>query len=162
MKNDMNRSSQNKASADVLPSTDRSIMMDQSYHPVRGRAERRACWTLAAAAVLAPAVLAAQQPPAQQQRPAMPRITVLGTGPSNSLTDVPGLKVGHFTRSDSGYRSGTTVIRTEQGATAGYSQMVARPGPRKPISSNPVVRYAVCRPSYSVVAARTVSMPPAA
>lgn len=105
--------------------------MDQSYHPVRGRAERRACWTLAAAAVLAPAVLAAQQPPAQQQRPAMPRITVLGTGPSNSLTDVPGLKVGHYTRSDSGYRTGTTVIRTEQGATAGYSQMGGAPGTKE-------------------------------
>jgi L-aminopeptidase/D-esterase-like protein len=61
----------------------------------------------------------AAQPPA--------RITVVGPGPTNSLTDVPGLKVGHFTRSDSGYRSGTTVIRTEKGATAGYSQMGGAP-----------------------------------
>ena len=60
-----------------------------------------------------------------------PRITVVGTGPTNSLTDVPGLKVGHYTRSDSGYRSGTTVIRTERGATAGYSQMGGAPGTKE-------------------------------
>ena len=65
----------------------------------------------------------ATQPPA--------RVTVIGPGPTNSLTDVPGLKVGHFTRSDSGYRSGTTVIRTEKGATAGYSQMGGAPGTKE-------------------------------
>ena len=69
---------------------------------------------------------------AQPARPAAPpRITVIGPGPTNSLTDVPGLKVGHFTRSDSGYRSGTTVIRTEKGATAGYSQMGGAPGTKE-------------------------------
>ena len=71
---------------------------------------------------------------AQPARPATqppPRVTVVGPGPTNSLTDVPGLKVGHFTRSDSGYRSGTTVIRTEKGATAGYSQMGGAPGTKE-------------------------------
>ncbi len=66
------------------------------------------------------------QPPAPRAR-----INVVGPGPTNSLTDVPGLKVGHFTRADSGYRSGTTVIRTENGATAGYSQMGGAPGTKE-------------------------------
>jgi L-aminopeptidase/D-esterase-like protein len=80
---------------------------------------------LAAAMVVSAASVSAQ-PPAPRAR-----ITVVGPGPSNSLTDVPGLKVGHFTRSDSGYRTGTTVIRTEQGATAGYSQMGGAPGTKE-------------------------------
>ena len=65
---------------------------------------------VAAALVLPGGVLAAQTPrPADTpQRPQ--RITVVGTGPSNSITDVPNLKVGSYTRSDSGYRTGTTVI----------------------------------------------------
>jgi len=71
------------------------------------------------------------QPPAQPPRPPMVRVTVVGPGPTNSITDVPGIKVGHYTRSDSGYRSGTTVIRTEQGATAGYSQMGGAPGTKE-------------------------------
>jgi L-aminopeptidase/D-esterase-like protein len=58
-------------------------------------------------------------------------VTVVGPGPTNSITDVPGIKVGHHTRSDSGYRSGTTVIRTEKGATAGYSQMGGAPGTKE-------------------------------
>jgi L-aminopeptidase/D-esterase-like protein len=58
-------------------------------------------------------------------------ISVVGVGPSNSITDVPNLKVGHYARTDSGYRSGTTVIRTEQGATAGYSQMGGAPGTKE-------------------------------
>lgn len=69
-----------------------------------------------AVALIAAAAVAGAQPPAPPTR-----VTVVGPGLTNSLTDVPGLKVGHFTRADSGYRSGTTVIRTEMGATAGYS-----------------------------------------
>ncbi len=66
------------------------------------------------------------------QAPQQPRgVSVVGIGPSNSITDVPNLKVGAYTRSDSGYRSGTTVIRTEQGATAGYSQMGGAPGTKE-------------------------------
>lgn len=86
-------------------------------------------------AVLTAMVLMAVQPlQAQNPRPGAPpmqRITVVGTGPTNSLTDVPGIKVGHHTRADSGYRSGTTVIRTEKGATAGYSQMGGAPGTKE-------------------------------
>lgn len=58
-------------------------------------------------------------------------VTVVGIGPSNSITDVPGIKVGHFMRSDSGYRTGTTVVRTEKGVTAGYSQLGGAPGTRE-------------------------------
>jgi L-aminopeptidase/D-esterase-like protein len=69
---------------------------------------------------------------AHAQPPQSPRsVSVVGIGPSNSITDVPNLKVGTYTRSDSGYRSGTTVIRTEQGATAGYSQMGGAPGTKE-------------------------------
>lgn len=74
--------------------------------------------------------LLAQTPPATAQ-PSQARITVIGPGPSNSITDVPNLKVGSYTRSDSGYRSGTTVIRTERGATAGYSQLGGAPGTKE-------------------------------
>lgn len=81
-----------------------------------------------AAAILMPAsaALAGAQPPAPRGG-----VSVVGIGPTNSLTDVPNLKVGHYTRSDDGYRSGTTVIRTEQGATAGYSQMGGAPGTKE-------------------------------
>ena len=95
------------------------------------------CGVLAAALVLPAGALAAQptQPAAPAQRGAAgqapQRITVVGPGPSNSITDVPNLKVGNYARSDSGYRSGTTVIRTEQGATAGYSQMGGAPGTKE-------------------------------
>ncbi len=67
---------------------------------------------------------------AQPPQP-MRRVTVVGPGPSNSIADVSNLKVGSYARTDSGYRSGTTVIRTEAGATAGYSQMGGAPGTRE-------------------------------
>jgi L-aminopeptidase/D-esterase-like protein len=84
-------------------------------------------------AYLLPAALLAQNPPARPAAaPAAPaRFTVVGPGPSNSITDVPGLKVGQYQRSDGGYRSGTTVIRTEKGATAGYAQMGGAPGTKE-------------------------------
>ncbi len=90
--------------------------------------QSQAVWSAPGAlvALLAAAAVAGAQPPAPPGR-----VTVVGPGPTNSITDVPGLKVGHFTRSDSGYRSGTTVIRTEQGATAGYSQMGGAPGTKE-------------------------------
>jgi L-aminopeptidase/D-esterase-like protein len=81
--------------------------------------------------VLPIGALSAQRTPtpgAPQQRE---RITVVGPGPSNSITDVPNLKVGNYTRSDSGYRTGTTVIRTEYGATAGYAQLGGAPGTKE-------------------------------
>lgn len=90
----------------------------------------RRSWRGAAvsAALLLPAyaIVAEAQPPQQYQR-----VTVVGIGPTNSITDVPGLKVGTYTRSDSGYRTGTTVIRTENGATAGYSQLGGAPGTKE-------------------------------
>ncbi len=82
--------------------------------------------TSGAVALLVSATVAGAQPPAPPGR-----VTVVGPGPTNSITDVPGIKVGHHTRSDSGYRSGTTVIRTEKGATAGYSQMGGAPGTKE-------------------------------
>src|SRR5688500_13724448 len=94
------------------------------------------CGVVTAALVLPAGALAAQPalpaPPAQRGAAQAPqRITVVGPGPSNSITDVPNLMVGNYARSDSGYRSGTTVIRTERGATAGYSQMGGAPGTKE-------------------------------
>jgi L-aminopeptidase/D-esterase-like protein len=111
------------------------VVTNRSHSSWRGGAALAAA--LAAVLVL-PTQLAAQttppggrggQPAAPAGQPA--RVTVVGTGPSNSITDVPGLKVGQYTRSDSGYRTGTTVIRTERGATAGYSQMGGAPGTKE-------------------------------
>jgi len=90
---------------------------------------RRAGTVLTAMVLMAVQPLQAQNP--RPGAPPMQRVTVVGAGPTNSLTDVPGIKVGHHTRSDSGYRSGTTVIRTEKGATAGYSQMGGAPGTKE-------------------------------
>ena len=83
-------------------------------------------------AVVFTAALHAQQPPAARpagQAPA--RITQVGPGPTNSIVDVPGLLVGQYSKFGDGYRSGTTVIRTEKGATAGYSQMGGAPGTKE-------------------------------
>lgn len=52
-------------------------------------------------------------------------------GPTNTITDVPGIKVGHYARVDGGYGTGTTVVLTERGATAGYSQLGGAPGTRE-------------------------------
>jgi len=52
-------------------------------------------------------------------------------GPTNSLTDVPGLKVGHYSREGDGYRTGTTVILTEAGATASYNVQGGGPGTKE-------------------------------
>lgn len=50
---------------------------------------------------------------------------------SNTITDVPGVKVGHYDQLGDGYRTGTTVILTEDGATTGYSQQGGGPGTRE-------------------------------
>ncbi len=52
-------------------------------------------------------------------------------GPTNSLTDVPGVLVGHHARVDGGYRTGTTVVRTERGATASVDVRGGAPGTRE-------------------------------
>lgn len=51
-----------------------------------------------------------------------------GPGETNTITDVPGIKVGHETRTTDGYHTGTTVILAEGGATTGYSQQGGLPG----------------------------------
>ncbi|MDQ2889601.1 MAG: P1 family peptidase, partial [Gemmatimonadota bacterium] len=86
---------------------------------------------IAAALALPAQALVGQTPAAPSIFSQGQRVTVVGTGPTNSITDVPNLKVGNYTRSDSGYRTGTTVIRTERGATAGYSQMGGAPGTKE-------------------------------
>jgi L-aminopeptidase/D-esterase-like protein len=87
--------------------------------PTAARALLLACGALLAYAAGSPA----QQPGAAA---APPR-----PGPTNTLTDVPGIKVGHFTRFDDRYRTGTTVILTETGATTGYSQLGGAPGSKE-------------------------------
>jgi L-aminopeptidase/D-esterase-like protein len=61
-----------------------------------------------------PAVVAAQTP-----------------GPTNTLVDVQGLEVGHETRIGDGYLTGTTVILSRKGATAGYSVHGGGPGTKE-------------------------------
>lgn len=85
------------------------------------RAVRRATARLAAGAFGAAVALLAAAAGASAQRP----------GPSNTITDVPGIKVGHETRIGGGYRTGTTVVLTERGATAGYSQLGGAPGTKE-------------------------------
>lgn len=95
--------------------------------PSRPRTWRRGA---AAVALMLPASTVAAQVP-QVGAQGTQRVTVVGVGPSNSITDVPGLKVGNYSRTDSGYRTGTTVIRTEKGATVGYSQLGGAPGTKE-------------------------------
>lgn len=52
-------------------------------------------------------------------------------GPTNTITDVPGIEVGHETRIGDGYRTGTTVVLVRQGATAGFSQQGGAPGTKE-------------------------------
>ena len=49
--------------------------------------------------------------------------------PGGSITDVPGLKVGHFTRTER--PTGCTVLLCEQGATAGVDVRGSAPGTRE-------------------------------
>ncbi len=107
------------------------VQRDRTVFTPPGARWRAGVLVAAALPALALPALALRAQPARPATQPPARITVIGPGPTNSLTDVPGLKVGHFTRSDSGYRSGTTVIRTEKGATAGYSQMGGAPGTKE-------------------------------
>lgn len=43
----------------------------------------------------------------------------LHPGPSNSLTDVPGIRVGHTTRAGAGWLTGTTVVLAPEGGAVG-------------------------------------------
>lgn len=52
-------------------------------------------------------------------------------GPTNTITDVPGIAVGHDGRVRDGYRTGTTVVLTESGATTGVSVQGGAPGTKE-------------------------------
>src|SRR5690554_5431753 len=52
-------------------------------------------------------------------------------GATNTLTDVPGLRVGHYERNGEGFQTGTTVILTEEGATASYDVQGGGPGTKE-------------------------------
>lgn len=59
-------------------------------------------------------------------------MTVLQPGPTNSLTDVAGIRVGHADRRGHGWLSGTTVILApEGGAVAGVDVRGGGPGTRE-------------------------------
>jgi putative pantetheine hydrolase len=53
-------------------------------------------------------------------------------GPTNSLTDVRGIRVGHFTRREKGWLTGTTVVLApDTGAVAGVDVRGGAPGTRE-------------------------------
>jgi putative pantetheine hydrolase len=57
---------------------------------------------------------------------------VIRTGPTNTLTDVPGVRVGHAERRGDGWLSGTTVVLAPQGgACAGVDVRGGGPGTRE-------------------------------
>jgi putative pantetheine hydrolase len=57
---------------------------------------------------------------------------VTAPGPTNSLTDVAGLRVGHSTRDEPGWLTGTTVVvAPEGGVVAGVDVRGAAPGTRE-------------------------------
>ncbi|HSJ10580.1 MAG TPA: P1 family peptidase [Longimicrobiales bacterium] len=89
-----------------------------------GRARTTALALALAASVLAPGGAAAQQGGQANQPPPVP-------GPTNTIVDVPGIKVGQYTRFGDGYRSGTTVILPDSMATTGYSQLGGAPGTKE-------------------------------
>ncbi len=55
-----------------------------------------------------------------------PSTLLLRRGPNDSIVDVPGIRVGHYTHPD--VARGTTAILCERGATAGVSVRGANPG----------------------------------
>ncbi len=61
-------------------------------------------------------------------------------GPHNDITDVPGVKVGHYTVNDpdSGTLTGTTVVLVEGGAVAGVDVRGSAPGTRETDLLNPI------------------------
>jgi L-aminopeptidase/D-esterase-like protein len=56
---------------------------------------------------------------------------VIRPAPDGSLTDVPGIRVGHYHRRSRGWRTGTTVVLTPAGATAGVAVRGGGPGTRE-------------------------------
>ena len=66
-----------------------------------------------------PCVAGAQQRGQQPGQPPRVAITVVGPGPTNTITDVPGIKVGMYEKFGDGYRSGTTVVTTDSARQVG-------------------------------------------
>lgn len=69
-------------------------------------------------------------------------------GPYNAITDVPGVLVGHFERTDAPYLTGTTVVHVPGTAVAGVDVRGGAPGTREtdlldPVNSNPGVNAIV-------------------
>ncbi|HEY6465966.1 MAG TPA: P1 family peptidase, partial [Candidatus Acidoferrales bacterium] len=65
-----------------------------------------------------------------------PNLSAAASEPAGSLTDVHGLKVGHFT--EAGRPTGCTVVLCEQGATAGVDVRGGAPGTRETDLLNPI------------------------
>ncbi|MFD6417209.1 P1 family peptidase [Streptomyces sp. NPDC060194] len=64
--------------------------------------------------------------------------TTSGPGPSGALTDVPGLRVGHATRTGDGWLTGTTVVLApEGGAVAAVDVRGGGPGTRETDALDP-------------------------
>lgn len=61
-------------------------------------------------------------------------------GATNSIVDVPGLKVGQYQRSDDGFLTGTSVVYAPHGATAGVSVSGGAPGTRETALLKPMNR----------------------
>lgn len=65
-------------------------------------------------------------------------------GPNNSITDVPGIAVGSYQRTDGAYLTGTTVVHAVRGAVGGVDERGGAPGTREtdllsPLNSNSAV-----------------------
>lgn len=72
----------------------------------------------------------------------------LQPGPHNAITDVPGVLVGQFERTDAPYLTGTTVVHVPGTAVAGVDVRGGAPGTREtdlldPVNSNPGVNAIV-------------------
>jgi len=71
-----------------------------------------------------------------------------GTGSVGSITDVPGVAVGHHQRRGRGWRTGTTVVLVTDGATPGVAVRGGGPGTRETDALRPEhvvsVVHAVC------------------
>jgi L-aminopeptidase/D-esterase-like protein len=72
----------------------------------------------------------------------------VGPGPSNAITDVPGVLVGHHQRLSDGWATGTTVVLTPGGAVGGVDIGGGAPGTRETDLLDPAAMvervHAVC------------------
>ena len=64
-----------------------------------------------------------------------------------SLTDVAGIRIGHYDRSNRNWRTGTTVVLAEHPVTAGVDVRGGGPGTRETDALSPMNLVAkVCSP----------------